>query len=130
MIKFLAMEEAIERIGGDKEIYIELLKTFADTYGNDDSELGIIRNSVSANILNDTQLREKTAKAFHKIKGASLTIGANILGASAETLEHSLKDSEFNCKQENIENYKTFVNKFLANYTDTMKEIFSVLGID
>lgn len=122
--KFLEPAEAIERIGGDEDVYIELLKTFAESYGkNADAELEAVLASEAAKVLQDSELRLRAVKAYHKIKGASLTVGANLLGNSAKTLELTLKDETFTFSTESVEKYESFKKDFLEKYKATLQEI-------
>lgn len=78
-------DEALARLDGDCEIYDELITAFLqDSRGDIDN----LRKAVSARDI------EKTAYHAHKIKGAALTLGAELLSNRAEILEQAARKHE------------------------------------
>jgi CheY-like chemotaxis protein/anti-sigma regulatory factor (Ser/Thr protein kinase) len=77
----LDAQKGLERFGGDIDIYMEILKSYAD---NTPALLEQVRD-VTRESLADY------AVTVHGIKGSSRNIGADALGALAEALEHAAK---------------------------------------
>ncbi len=77
--------EALARLDGEREIYAELITAFLQDSQNDMDQL---RDAVSV------QNYEKTAYHAHKIKGAALTLGAELLSLHAENLEQASRKGE------------------------------------
>lgn len=125
-ISFLNKEEAIERIGGDIEIYQSLLETFVDYYAKDSTEAEKLQTLFHANaesVLSDSDIREDLRKIAHKIKGAAFTIGADILGSAASEIELFLKDKNNCITKINIERLKILLYNFTESYQKTIIEI-------
>lgn len=78
-------DEALDRLDGDREIYVELIGAFLQDSQNDMDHLN---NAVS------THDCDKTAYHAHKIKGAALTLGAELLSNRAEILEQASRKGE------------------------------------
>lgn len=83
--------EGIKRIGGNKKLYIKLLRKFYNTNLNFEIE---IRGSVEKN---ETEL---SLRLIHTLKGVAGNLGAKELYLSAKELETDLKDNS----GENFEN--------------------------
>lgn len=81
-MKFVNDTEALSRFDGDTEIYLELIDTFLES---PIADFGAMRQ----------ELREGNVKqvAFraHKLKGASLTLGAEDLASIASSIETALR---------------------------------------
>ncbi len=124
-LEFFDIDGAIENIGGDEEIYLEILKTFADTYGDDfvKKEAPGVLDLPSAQILQDSALCEKLGKTFHKIKGSSFTVGANKLGEVSKALEFFFRHEEERSALNPADKLKSLLEDFQKIYKATINEI-------
>ncbi|MEL3913380.1 Hpt domain-containing protein [Treponema pedis] len=123
---FLNKKEAIERIGGDIDIYQSLLETFLDYYEKDLNEaekLHKLFHAKAESVLSNSDMREHSRKTAHKIKGAAFTIGADILGAAASEIELFLKEKNNGVTETNIERFKILLYNFTESYSKTILEI-------
>ncbi len=129
-LEFFDTNDAIDNIGGDEEIYLEILKTFADTYGDDflKKEAPELLNLDSLQILENADLCEKFGKAFHKIKGSSLTVGANKLGEIAKSLETFFRYEERKSPSDSADELNTLVKNFQEIYKATTEELHSLFS--
>ncbi len=127
-LKFFDTAEAIKNIGGDEEIYLEILKTFAETYGKDffKSETPEVLNLDLAQILESSDLCHKIGKSFHKLKGSAFTVGANKLGEASKDLEKFLRNDEDKSTPVCEEKLKTMLDHFEKMYEATIKELQSL----
>lgn len=104
-------EEALDRLDGDREIYGELISAFLQDSQHDMDHLNTAVSNSDC---------EKTAYHAHKIKGAALTLGAELLSNRAEFLEQASRKGEEqdlealfrNMEQE----YRTAVEELTAFY--------------
>ncbi len=124
-LEFFNSDEAIKNIGGDEEIYLEILKTYADTYGDKffDENLKEIFDLDGKLVSADPKLCETYGKVFHKIKGASLTVGANKLGEASKDLEKFLRSEDDKTSSTCIEQLKQMLENFKNAYSLTIKEL-------
>lgn len=81
-MKFVNETEALSRFDGDTEIYLELIDTFLES---PIADFGAMRQE-----LKDGNVKQVAFRA-HKLKGASLTLGAEDLAAIASTIETELR---------------------------------------
>lgn len=105
-------ETAIERLGGNKELYIQLLGLFIDQYENIDTE--IIR-------LKDMKSIEELQHLVHTIKGVAGNLGADELFENASILNVDLKNGNLNL--ELISNLCTEINTAVMNARTLKVEI-------
>ena len=80
-------ETAIERLGGNRDLYIQLLGLFIDQYENIDTE--IMR-------LKDMKSIEELQHLVHTLKGVAGNLGADELFENASTLNMDLKNGNLN----------------------------------
>ena len=80
---FVNEAEALSRFDGDTEIYLELIDTFLESTIAD---FGAMRQE-----LQDGNVKQVAFRA-HKLKGASLTLGAEDLASIASTIETTLRE--------------------------------------
>ncbi len=127
-LEFFNTAGALENIGGDEEIYLEILKTFADTYGDNflEKDAPELLNLERTQILQDLALCEKLGKSFHKIKGASLTVGANKLGEASKALELFFRTEEERSAPNPADKLKTLLDHFEKMYESTIEELQSL----
>jgi len=78
------LEKALENIGGDVEIFQEILSVYFDTVPQIISELhqGVAQNNV-----------EMVNRSAHSLKSSARTVGGMALGYAAEKLEHESLES-------------------------------------
>lgn len=76
------VKEALERFEGDVDIYLELVDTFLE---QGLADFGAVRSELAGGMVKQVAFRT------HKIKGASLTIGAETLARIAGELESELR---------------------------------------
>lgn len=122
----LNKNEAIERLGGDEEIYLELLKTFLDVYKNDEKEAAALKfllQGSAEKIIEDTEVFENVRKEAHKIKGAAYTVGANLLGHAALAIEAFFKDGNTSFNEESSDRLQSLLKEFSDIYEKTIMEI-------
>ena len=81
-MKFINETEALSRFDGDTEIYLELINTFLES---PIADFGTMRQELA-----DGNVKQVTFRA-HKLKGASLTLGAENLAAIASSIETALR---------------------------------------
>lgn len=79
------IETGLRRTGGNRTLYIDLLKDFATDHGNDH------RVIVQALVGNDIELAHRTA---HTLKGVAGGLGALSLYESAQKVETELRDGQ------------------------------------
>lgn len=82
-MKFVNEAEALSRFDGDTEIYLELIDTFLESTIAD---FAAMRQE-----LQDGNVKQVAFRA-HKMKGASLTLGAEGLASIASTIETTLRE--------------------------------------
>ncbi len=75
--------EALERFEGDVDIYLELVDTFLES--------GFADFDAMRKELGEGMTKQVSFRA-HKIKGASLTVGADLLARLAGDLESALRE--------------------------------------
>ncbi|GAB4271168.1 MAG: hypothetical protein Kow0092_25800 [Deferrisomatales bacterium] len=76
----LDRDDALRRLGGDEDLFCELLAVFLEDLPASLSELQAARQAKDG---------ERLAATAHRIKGAALNLGAKALAAAAEALETS-----------------------------------------
>ncbi|MEA3373544.1 MAG: ATP-binding protein [Campylobacterota bacterium] len=104
----LMMSEGLERCGGDRTLFEELLQDFSNMYKDSVSKLESIC----------TEKRHKDGKKFaHEIKGVSANIGADALSRSAVDLEEAFK-------RENQSNYPLLIK----NYDEKLKRLLQEIA--
>jgi HPt (histidine-containing phosphotransfer) domain-containing protein len=102
----LNIKDALEMLGGEKELYKELLQSFTENKKFNINELLKLEES------DDTT---EAAKYVHYFKGAARQLGGEKLGQSGQTLEDVLrKKSSGNISELNktfFEDYKILVEE-------------------
>jgi len=81
-MKFVNETEALSRFDGDTEIYLELIDTFLES---PIADFDTMRQELA-----DGNVKQVAFRA-HKLKGASLTLGAENLAAIASSIETTLR---------------------------------------
>jgi len=100
VITGLSMEKGMTRFGGDREAYIEVLKSYVDSTP---SLLSVAKSThhrlqLARGIVRDELWRADLADyetVIHGIKGSSRAIFANDVGNKAEALENAAKHGDF-----------------------------------
>ena len=82
----LVLDEALARVGGDRELLVEVAGLFLADYPN---QTAMIRKSI------ETQDAALLAGAAHKIKGGASTFGAPSVVQAAFALEKAGKANDF-----------------------------------
>jgi HPt (histidine-containing phosphotransfer) domain-containing protein len=104
-IAWLDVEKGIQRFGGDRESYMQILRSFAASAR---SLLDAVRGATEDNLAN-------YAITVHGIKGASRSIFAEITGNMAESLEKAAKAGDFGFVREHNENFIKTVDNLIAD---------------
>ncbi len=91
--KVLDMEEVMERVQDDRELFMELLEIFQEDYAEKRKQLDGL---ITQNHLK--QIRD----VAHSIKGASGNISAKSIEASCETIERAAEEGNMVLVQETI----------------------------
>jgi CheY-like chemotaxis protein/anti-sigma regulatory factor (Ser/Thr protein kinase) len=111
-VMLLDMQKGLDRFGGDKESFIQVLRSYAV---NTPHLLDIIKNT------NKDKLADYTI-AVHGIKGSSRGISATELGDQAEALEKAAREGNISFIAANNEPFLGAVEKLLAQLNDIIKE--------
>jgi PAS domain S-box-containing protein len=77
----LNQEEGLDRLGGNKEIYVQLLKSFQDTYSS-------FPHTIKELIQSDIKL---ALRELHSLKGAAANLSLPMVNAAAKKFESQLK---------------------------------------
>ena len=109
-IEGLDFDKGLERLSGDRESYIEILRSFAT---NTRPLLELLKNVTEGNLPN-------YAITVHGIKGSCRSICAGPLGDMAQSLEFAAKAGDFNNV---IQNNAVFIQK-AENLIETLEEMF------
>lgn len=112
MNDLLNLNSALEMVGNEKELLIELLNGFA----NDKPFSSEKMNSIQ------TVKSEEAAKYVHYYKGAARQIGAEALAASGQALEDVLRGKKTG-------NIKQLADKFKEYYDSTIEAVNDALLI-
>ena len=104
------IKKGLEYFGGDEEIFLDVLKSYAE---NTPPLLNKMRECYKENL-------DGYRVTVHGIKSSSRSIGADIIGSQAESLEHAAKEGNFTFVSENNE-------KFIANAEILIGKISSTL---
>lgn len=105
--KYINFNEGIERLSGNKTLYLEILQKFYNQYSNDINKVGkLIHNKEY----------EKVLDILHTLKGLCGTIGANNMRVEILAFEALLKNNKY----ENIDVYIKVLNKV---FSKTLLEI-------
>ena len=104
---YIAVDEAVKRVGGNKGLYIRLLNQFVGG-----GHLGILEQALSEN---DT---EAAIRGAHTIKGVGANLSLPKLTAAASELEQKIKKNE---------DYADCLNEFKGIYDTTMQQIAIVI---
>ena len=105
--KYINFNEGIERLNGNNELYIEILKKFSSQHKNDIKTIKEFSDKKAYSIVLDT---------CHTLKGLCGTIGANNIRVELISFESLLKNERY----ENIERYCEILNNI---FNETLKEI-------
>ncbi|MER2493203.1 Hpt domain-containing protein [Catenovulum sediminis] len=91
--------EALERLAGNEQLFVMLVKKFANQYENAASEL--------ETLLKENNLKDAAVMA-HSIKGAAGNLSMNNLYEEAKVLEAELRNGEY--KAESFAKFSTALN--------------------
>ncbi len=83
--KIIDKDSALERLGGDEELFLEILEIFAE---DAPKQMETLKEAIASN---DTDLTERQA---HSLKSASANIGAYQMKEQAFKLEQTARDKE------------------------------------
>ena len=100
----LNFNKGIKRFGGDREVYLGVLRSFAV---NTRPLLERVRTESAGNLAD-------YAITMHGIKGASRGIFADVIGAKAEALEKAAKAGDFEFINDANQEFIEFVESFLS----------------
>jgi CheY-like chemotaxis protein len=109
----LDIEQGLKRFGGDEEVYLDVLKSYAL---NTPPLLDQLRKRTEENLPN-------YAIVVHGIKSSSRGIGAEPVGAQAETLEFAAKAGDFALVNGQTDDFLTAVQTLLKGLSDMLQEI-------
>jgi len=109
----LNVNKGIERFGGDKEEYLEVLRSFAV---NTRPLLDKLKDVSSENLAEYSII-------VHGIKGAGRVIGANTVGAKAEDLEKAAGAGDFKFVNENNAEFLEDTLKLISELDDVIEKI-------
>ena len=99
---------SLKRIGGNKELYIELLVLFKDQYRNMIEDIG--------KALNEGKKYEAEMLS-HSLKGAAGSIGADFVMGKSSELEQALKSGE------SVDNILVDLNKLLMDLIENLNSV-------
>jgi signal transduction histidine kinase/HPt (histidine-containing phosphotransfer) domain-containing protein/AmiR/NasT family two-component response regulator len=114
------LREGLARFGGDGEIYIGVLRSYAENT----PELIARARELSRDTLADYAI------TVHGIKGASRNIGALTLGDKAEELEKAAKAGDYGYVAQNNDEFLDKAEKTIAGIEDLLAEIDAVSARD
>lgn len=106
-ISGINIDEGLDRVGNDNEIYQQILEVF---YNNESDCLDKLLTFID---IND---REQSLHLLHSIKGSAGNIGANDLSTAAQRLEQALK------------NQTTELDPLIIDFRNQYKIVFKALG--
>jgi len=98
-------EDALERMGGDRDLYVELIEEFVKLYGNSGETLEIYYQDKKATLFKELTL---------DIKGVSANIGVYALSNAAKRLNESSLSS-------------TAMPSFITTYQDELRKALTAL---
>ncbi len=101
------IDDGLSRLGGNRELYLNLLRKFAESNKNMLDEI-----SASLTVGDD----EKARRLVHTIKGLSGTLGAKLLFSAAEVLDRALKEKNSN------------LDKPIKDFSDELGAVLSELN--
>ena len=107
-IEGLDIEKGIERFSGDEQIYLEVLRTYADTVH---SMLETIVE-VNENTLDSYRIK------VHGIKGTSYDVFAEQIASEAKSLEDAAKTGNYNYIKDNNSAFIENANKVISDIMD------------
>lgn len=113
MSEILNIRSALDMLGGEKELLIELLKTFVNDKHLEKQKLLELEAKL------DTS---EAAGYVHYFKGAGRQIGAEKLGESGQALEDLMRGKTTG-------NVEVLNSLFLKDYEDTVKAVNEALQI-
>jgi len=120
----LDMDEAIKRLSGQKELYIQLLERYFDEYEHIDQR---VKTAL------DQENFQEAHRLAHTIKGLASSLSANPLRNSALALEISLKNSNKDQIQTNFNTFQIESRKvidMISEITDPKKTVLNIKEID
>lgn len=94
--ELLNLKSALEMVGNEKELLIELLASFVNDTPFSTEKLSLIK----------TNSREEAAKYVHYYKGAARQIGAELLAAAGQALEDVLRGKKTGDIEQLTKNFK------------------------
>ena len=109
----LNVNKGIERFGGDREVYLDILQSFAADTGLQLKKL----EDVNGDNLDDYAI------AVHGIKGSCRGILAEAVGNKAEALEKAAKAGDLNFVREHNPEFLKTAGKLVEDITDILKKI-------
>jgi len=115
-IEGLDISKGVERFNGNEQIYIEVLKTYAESV---ESMLDTVENVTEEN-LNAYKIK------VHGIKGTSYDVFAEKIAADAKDLENAAKIGDYEFIQSHNEDFVKNTRSVLGN----IKEFFSGLELE
>lgn len=115
MEEILNIQEGLELVSGDKELYKILLDTYLEENKFDPEAL--------KKLLQKKEF-EAAAKIIHKTKGASYQIGAKKIGDKAQFLEDLFRGKTSpSAAEKSLEELESLVNDFAADYKKCLLEV-------
>ena len=109
----LNIHKGLKRFDGDREVFLNVLRTYAATTS---SLLGPLKN-VTRETLADYAI------TVHGIKGASRGIGAMTIGDRAETLEKAAKSGDFKYVSEHNARFLHITSKLIKDLSEVLEKI-------
>ena len=106
----LDIERGIERFGGDRESFMQILRSFE---ASTRSLLAVVKGVTSDNLAN-------YAITVHGIKGSSRSVCADVTGDMAEVLEKAAKAGDFEFVSTHNQDFIKTVEELLAYIDDTL----------
>ena len=103
----LDIQAALELLGGEEDLYKELLLAYIAALPKDINQLYDLEKDSSLN---------EAAKFVHRLKGSSLQIGATEFGKTAQELEDLLRNKQ----QGNIQE---LTQRFIKQYEELVQEV-------
>jgi len=114
-IAWLDVEKGIRRFGGDKESYMQILRSFAASAR---SLLTVVRGVTEDTLAN-------YAINVHGIKGSSRSICAEIIGDMAEEMEKAAKAGDFAFVNEHNGDFIKTVDDLIRDIDDLLNKMLS-----
>ncbi|MBF0226669.1 MAG: response regulator [Desulfobacterales bacterium] len=107
------IQSGMERVVGNKKLYINLLRKFAQNYADTPAEINEALNK------GDAETAERIA---HTLKGVSGNIGADSLQKSAGSLEFTIKHGNKNAIRESMDKFSTDLDQLVNTITSIISK--------